>query len=269
MNFVSSRSDRKRTLDLGRQLTSEKPHDLPVPFNGNAFLGVSQRSQSGLGREAIDHDAGFRVANGRSPSPRCQLVPARQGGGLDSPEAVSPPAAQVDRVLKRLGPILAWGRGPDSSRTGRPPRGGLVASVIGVMGQIPRRGGQHRQIGRSLGAGSMPIPASRRRPGPPALDRVAGRRIPPPRSTSGLPGRTTEGAGNIAGRSRNASAYFGSLPAGRRILTIASRSRSIQGMTIPETSQNRVPSLTGIDTRGVHPRRAALIVASVSPRPRR
>ncbi|MFI5455497.1 MAG: RES family NAD+ phosphorylase [Isosphaerales bacterium] len=58
--------------------------------------------------------------------------------------------------------------------------------------------------------------------------------------------RTTEGAGKSVGRSRNASAYFGFLPSGWRILTIARRSRSSQGMTMPDARQRRSPSRVGI-----------------------
>lgn len=42
----------------------------------------------------------------------------RHSGGLDSPEAVSPPAIQVDAGLVGLGPILEGVGRPDSDRTG-------------------------------------------------------------------------------------------------------------------------------------------------------
>ncbi len=44
------------------------------------------RGRKRAARGPVDYDAGVRVANSRSPSPRRQFIPARQRGGLDSPQ---------------------------------------------------------------------------------------------------------------------------------------------------------------------------------------
>ena len=69
---------------------------------------------------------------------------------------LNPPAAQVDAGLAGLGPILPRG-GPDSDRTGRPERGGLVASRVGIVRGEPSRAGQPRRSGSGLMVRSMPI----------------------------------------------------------------------------------------------------------------
>ena len=64
----------------------------------------------------------------------------------------------------------------------------------------------------------------------------------------------------------NASTYFGFRAAGWRTFTIASRSPSNQGRTIPLARKHRMSPRVGTITPGVHPRPAARIVALVRPR---